>query len=163
MKAEQRERGFGEQRTRSFTLTIPRETELLDDEFLVAYCLESAPELVDGAWALRFRPVRARRGFVEVRGTIWVEAESYQARGLAVEFLRDGERLGQASETFRNVVVPSGVLRLPAEGRIAARPGGAMGLVITGFENTYTRSNYRDFTREVTTEVSGAASTNGAP
>ena len=67
-------------------LELPDEKELLDPEFMRTHCLESGFEQEDGAYVLFFRPVRPRRGRIDLQGQIRVDARDFQVRSLTPDF-----------------------------------------------------------------------------
>lgn len=147
--ARRQAEGYGSQKAKSLTLSIPDERELLEDQFLVDHCLDPEVLAMDGALGVRFRPVSVRGGNIELRGTIWIEQDTYLVRGIQHEFLRGGDLLGKSSIVYRDIRVPGGTLRLPDRTHIEIRPRGAIGLIIPHFENAWQRSNHRGFERVV--------------
>ncbi len=139
-----REGGYARERLRSFTLSVPDDRELLEDEFLVDHCLESEILPADGAIGLRFRPVSARSDRVDVAGVLWLEEDSFLVRGIDVTFLRGRSSMGESRILYADTAVPGGRIRLPWRTWIQARPGGGMRMVVAGFENSWERRNMRD-------------------
>jgi hypothetical protein len=103
---------------------LPYETELLDDAFLRDYCLEPSFEEAEGAYVLRFRPVRPRRDGVDVRGAIHVDAESFAIRRLEFDYLRGGRPFATAHLEYDDLRIAGSTLRLPVRGGAAMRTTG---------------------------------------
>ncbi|HEX8433188.1 MAG TPA: hypothetical protein VF625_18005, partial [Longimicrobium sp.] len=132
----------------NFVLTVPDDLELLSDEFLTTHCLEGNPARdEDGAWNLRFRPVRTPDDRVDVAGTLRVDASTFVVRGLTFEYLRGRRQMGSGSVTYSEVPTPAGRVRLPVLVRFTGDPAGTLGVVVTGFDGTVTYTGYRDFAR----------------
>ena len=101
---------------------LPNEQDVLHDDFLRAHCLESSVERGDGEVGLRFRPLRARRGFLDVGGTIWLDSATYLARRLELEYVDGEESRGTVRLDFGDVAVAGGTLRMPVGGTYRMRP-----------------------------------------
>lgn len=128
----------------SFLLSVPDEKELLDEQFLRDHCFETSIDSAEGARGLHFRPIQRRRDGVDIRGTIWVEADTYQIRRLELEHV-DGDRsLARSSIDYEAVAVDGSTLRLPATGRVTGRPRGFLGTLVTGVAATLTYT-YQNF------------------
>ncbi|HEX2205581.1 MAG TPA: carboxypeptidase-like regulatory domain-containing protein [Longimicrobium sp.] len=115
-------RGFGTIDRREVTLDIPDGKELLTPGFLTQHCLETASGEVEGAWELRFRPVRPRGGRVNLRGAVLVDAESFQLRALRLEYLSGRRRFMEATVHYQEARVSGGTVRLPAVALFSGRP-----------------------------------------
>ncbi|HET7456645.1 MAG TPA: carboxypeptidase-like regulatory domain-containing protein [Gemmatimonadaceae bacterium] len=131
---------------------VPNEKDLLDDEFLRDHCLETTiAERGDGARGLRFRPTRAREGRRDIRGTIWVDGETYLTRRLEFEWVERGDVIGESSVDYDDLAVSGGTtLRLPSSGRAAIRrlSGPARAFITGGMVNfTYYYQSFKN-TRE---------------
>ena len=122
----------------TFLIAIPDEKDLLDEEFLRDHCLETTIERGDGALGLHFRPVRSRDGFVDIRGTIWVEADTYIMRRLAFDWLRGKRVLGVSTIDYGDVGVDGRSIRLPAWGKVSVDPDGMAGALIRDATATLT-------------------------
>ena len=133
-RAQQRAEGYASEGR----LILPPETDLLDDDFLRDHCLETSFEEEDGAFALRFRPLQARRSGVGIRGTIRVDAGTYAIRRLEFEYLRDGRPFAETSVDYADVAVAGSTLRLPDRGRASVRPGGVGRALLARVNATYT-------------------------
>lgn len=121
----------------TFLIAIP-DKDLLDEEFLRDHCLLTTIERSDGALGLRFRPVRVHKDFVDVRGTIWVEADSYSMRRLAFDWLRGDRDLGLSTIDYGDVTVDGRSIRLPARGTVSVDPDGMAGALIRDATATLT-------------------------
>jgi hypothetical protein len=105
-------------------LHLPYETELLDDAFLRDYCLEPSFEAAEGAYVLRFRPVRPRRDGADVRGAIHVDAQGFGIRRLEFEYLRGGRPFATSYLEYEDLGVAGSTLRLPVRGGATMRTFG---------------------------------------
>jgi len=119
-------------------LTLPSETDLLDDEFLRDHCLEPSFDEVEGAFVLRFRPVRTRRDGVGIRGVITVDAQSYLIRRLDFDYLRGDRPFGASYVVYEDLAVAGSTLRLPARGGGSARAEGVGRVAALGASSTFT-------------------------
>ena len=128
----------------TFLVALPDEKDLLDEQFLTDHCLEAAIEGGDGAVGLRFRPVRARAGLVDIRGTIWVEADSYIIRRLAFDWLQGKRVMGSSTIDYADIVIDGRSLRFPSWGKAFVDPGGMTGALVRDGTATLEYS-YRDF------------------
>lgn len=144
-ESRQRE-GYGTQKRTSFTLSLPNETELLSDEFLREHCLETSVVEDEGAFALRFRPVRIVGGRVDIQGAVWVDAKTFLIRRLELEYLDGSRPSSQVTINYADTPIGGSVLRLPASGQVSGRPGGALGVAIVRLTADVT-FGYRDFQR----------------
>jgi hypothetical protein len=99
-------------------IELPDERELLDTEFLRGHCVETAVAEADGALGLRFRPVQPRRDGVDIRGTIWVAADTYQMRRIEFEYVDGGDDapFARSHADYADVAVGGGALRLRTTG-----------------------------------------------
>lgn len=127
-------------------LRLPYETDLLDDEFTRDHCLEPSYEEEDGAFILRFRPVRPRRDGAGIRGVITVDAASYRIRRLDFEYLRGDRPFGASHIIYEDLAVAGSTLRLPSRGGASMRTVGVGRLAATGASATFTY-DYRGFER----------------
>jgi carboxypeptidase family protein len=101
---------------------LPNELDILHDDFLKGHCLDSAAEGRPGEVGLRFRPLRARRDFLDVYGTIWLDSATYLARRIELEYVDGVESRGTVRVDFADVAVAGGTLRMPVGGAFAMRP-----------------------------------------
>lgn len=97
-------------------LTVPYETEILTDEFMRGHCLDAEVADSAGLYGLRYRPVDRREDGADVRGTVWVEGDSYHVRRLEVEYVRRGDPYAWVELDYADVDVAGGRFRLPAGG-----------------------------------------------
>jgi hypothetical protein len=99
-------------------IELPDERELLSDAFLGGHCLETAVAEAEGALGLRFRPVGGRREGVDIRGTIWVAADTYQMRRLEFEYVDagDADPFARSRADYADVAVGGSALRLRTTG-----------------------------------------------
>ncbi|HEU0054396.1 MAG TPA: carboxypeptidase-like regulatory domain-containing protein [Longimicrobium sp.] len=143
-----RARGYGRESGRSVSVTVPDDGEILADDFLRTHCLYGDTTATDdGSLALRFRPVRPRRGLIELSGELWIDPRSYQVRRIIYDYQQGGREWAHASIVFEPVATPSGTVRLPTRGRFRGDPGGALGLLLDDFSGAVEISRYRDFVR----------------
>jgi hypothetical protein len=139
-RATHRDDGYGT----GGLLSVPNEKELLDDEFLREHCLEAPVQATDGLLGLRFRRVEPRGDATAIRGTIWVDAETYLMHRLDVEWLRGTDRVGEGRIDYADVEIDGRSFRLPARGTASVRVRGVQRTVVTGATANITFS-YRDF------------------
>lgn len=144
--ASRQAEGYGKQGRTTFTLSLPNETELLDEGFLRDHCLESSIDGDEGSLALRFRPVRPARDRVDIQGTIWVDAKTYLIRRLELEYLDGRRSAAQATVHYEDTPVMGSVLRLPSRGEVKGHPGGVLGVAFARVSSTFTFA-HRNFER----------------
>src|SRR6185436_748379 len=73
-------RGWGRATPSHLRLEVPDGRAILDPAFLTTHCLEGdASQTADGL-ELGFRPVRARRGRIDIRGVLRVDRRTLQLR-----------------------------------------------------------------------------------
>jgi Carboxypeptidase regulatory-like domain len=140
-----RRRGYGSQRGRVMNLDIPDGKEILDPAFLRTHCLEGGFEAADSAWEVGFRPVRARRGRVDVRGTVRIDRRTFQIQSLRLDYLDGGRPFMETTIYYGDVELPGGSLRLPVS---AFFNGGAIGRLRRVLEHVSGHivfTNYSDF------------------
>ena len=100
----------------------PNELDVLHEDFLRAHCLEPSIDRGEGEVGVRFRPLRVRRDFVDVRGTIWLDSATYLARRIELEYVNGEESRGTVRMDFADVAVADGTLRMPVGGEFIMRP-----------------------------------------
>jgi hypothetical protein len=133
--------GYG----RGNLLSIPDERQLFDEEFLRDHCLDPAIVEAEGVLGLRFRPVGSAREGFRIRGTIWVDGNTFLMRRLDVEWLDATRRIGEASIDYADIAIGSSTLRLPVSGRAALhRFSGPVALFARSATATFTYA-YRNF------------------
>ena len=140
-----RENGYGSRRA-GFSLRLPDDKELFDDEFLRAHCLEAGVDRGDGTLGVRFRPLQTPRDRIVIRGTLWVDAATYQMRRLEVEHVQGTRSIARTSVDYDDTAVGGSRLRLPARGQISGHPGGLVGsALLTGLtaDLTYTYTGFQ--------------------
>jgi hypothetical protein len=101
---------------------LPNEQDVLHEDFLSAHCLEPSVARGDGEIGLRFRPLRVRRDFLDVGGTIWLDSATYLARRIEIEYVDGEESRGTVRLDFGDVAVAGGTLRMPVGGAYTMRP-----------------------------------------
>ncbi|MET0400441.1 MAG: carboxypeptidase-like regulatory domain-containing protein [Longimicrobiaceae bacterium] len=140
---------YGRQTRTSVSLRIPDELELLADDFLRTHCLEGDAEDGRGGLVLRFRPTgrQGGDGELDIRGALRIDPAGYVVRELEFEYL-DGRRpFARGTLRYAEVRTPDGPMRLPAGGTLSGDPGGMMGVVVQGFQGTFTMDGHRGFER----------------
>lgn len=140
LREQNRAKGY----TEGGRLVVPNEKELLDEAFLREHCLETSVGEADGALGLRFRPAQPRPDLVDIRGTIWVEADTYQIQRLDLEHVRGDRPFAWVRVDYADVVVGESKLRLPSAGSGSVRPRGLNRTLVTGAAATFTYT-YRNF------------------
>jgi hypothetical protein len=101
---------------------VPNELDVLHEDFLKAHCFVPAPARGEGEVGLRFRPVRTRRNFLDILGTIWLDSVTFLARRLELEYVDGEESRGTFRSDFGDVAVAGGTMRMPIGGALAMRP-----------------------------------------
>ena len=144
-----RRRGdYGSQTRTGVNLRLPDELELLDDDFLRTHCLEGDTDDGRGGLVLRFRPVKPRGGGqLDIRGALRIDPASFVVRELEFEYMNGRRAFARGTLRYAEVRTPHGSMRLPAGGVLSGDPGGMMGMVVQGFEGTFTMDGYRGFER----------------
>jgi hypothetical protein len=122
----------------------PNELDILHDDFLKAHCLNSAAEHRAGEIGIRFRPLRARRDFLDVLGTIWLDSATYLARRIELEYVDGVESRGTVRVDFGDVAVAGGKLRMPVGGVYAMRPSRRNPAKRTEGKLTFTYSGFEE-------------------
>ena len=98
------------------------ELDVLHDDFLKGHCLVPTMQHGDGELGVRFQPLRVRRDFLDVRGTIWLDSATYLVRRIEFEYV-DGEDVrGTFRLDFEDVEVAGAPLRMPTGGVYDLRP-----------------------------------------
>ena len=122
---------------------VPHELDVLHEDFLKAHCFVTAAARGVGEVGLRFRPLRTRRNFLDILGTIWLDSATYLARRLELEYVDFDESRGTVRVDFADVPVAGGTLRMPVGGAFAMRPSrknptrrteGKLTITYSGFE-----------------------------
>jgi hypothetical protein len=123
---------------------LPNELDVLHDDFLKAHCFEPTVERGEGELGLRFQPLQVRRGFLDVRGTIWLDSTTYLTRRIDFEYVDGGESRGTVRLDFSDVAVAGGVLRMPVGGVFAMRPSRKNPARRTEGKLTFTYSDFEE-------------------
>ncbi|HET6232860.1 MAG TPA: carboxypeptidase-like regulatory domain-containing protein [Longimicrobiaceae bacterium] len=139
--------GFVSQESGGINISVPDELELLEDDFLVGHCLFADPRPSGGQWALRFRPVRARRDRVDVSGTILIDTATFAVREVRFDYARGTRRVGHSLVRYAAVETPFGRVRLPSFGNVHSYPGAFRAVLLQGFDANLTYRSYSDFVR----------------
>ena len=90
----------------------------MHEDFLKAHCFVPAAARGVGEVGLRFRPLRTRRNFLDILGTIWLDSATYLARRLELEYVDFDESRGTVRVDFADVPVAGGTLRMPVGGGV---------------------------------------------
>lgn len=114
--------GWGQASMLGMSLEVPDGREILDDEFLRSHCIEASEDSAAGVYAIGFRPVRPRRGHVDIRGTLRMSSASLQMETMQVEWLRWTTPLLKATVEYRDAFVPGGTVRMPIGAIFSGRP-----------------------------------------
>jgi len=101
---------------------VPNELDVLHEDFLKTHCFVAAPARGVGEVGLRFRPLRTRRNFLDILGTIWLDSATYLVRRLELEYVDFHESRGTVRLDFADIPVAGGTLRMPVGGAFAMRP-----------------------------------------
>ena len=99
----------------------PNELDVLHEDFLKAHCFVPAAARGEGEVGLRFRPLRIRRNFLDIGGTIWLDSATYLARRIELEYVDGEDSRGTVRIDFGDVAVAGGVLRMPVGGEFNLR------------------------------------------
>ena len=126
-------------------LTLPYETELLTEDFMRDHCLDLAVADERGLLGLRFRPVDRRKSGADIRGTIWVEGDSYQVRRLDFEYVRGGDAFAWGHLDYADVPVGGSAFRMPTGGDLRLDVGLAGLLMAVRDAMARLAFTYRDF------------------
>ena len=136
--------GYVDRGATGFVIRMPDEKELLDDRFLIDHCLESLVDTAGAAVGVRFRPIQPRRDRADIRGTVWLDAESFLIKLLEVEYVKGDDAIARSSAKYEDIRVGGSTVRLPVAGDASGRPSGLMGVAIPSVDLTFT-IDYRDF------------------
>lgn len=147
LHAEREAEGFGKQSGTTLQLHLPSGVELLDEAFLETHCLEGDVQTRGSEIGISFRPIHPIRGRIDIRGTLWIDAQSYAIRDLLVEHLRGAEVFSTTLIRHAEVAVPGGTIQLPLELEARGRVPGLTGVVIRGFEIRHRFEGYGEFLR----------------
>jgi hypothetical protein len=115
-------RGWGEMSIGRIHLGVPDDREIIDPAFLQTHCLEGTADVSEDAFELSFRPVRPRRGRVDIRGTVHVERSTLQIQKIELEYMDGPDPFMDATIEYVDAIVPGGTLRMQAGVRFRAYP-----------------------------------------
>ena len=129
---------------------VPNELDVLHEDFLKTHCFVAAAAHGPGEVGLHFRALRARRNFLDVVGTIWLDSATYLARRLELEYMDFDESRGTVRLDFADVPVARGTLRMPVVGRFAMRPSRTNPARRTEGKFTFAYSGFEEVPRQGT-------------
>lgn len=101
---------------------LPNELDVLHEEFFRTHCLDTEPVTGEGEIGLRFHPVRSRRDFLDVGGTIWLDSATFLARRIDLAYVDGDDARGTVTLEFGDLTVEGAPLRMPVGGAYAMRP-----------------------------------------
>ena len=101
---------------------LPNELDVLHEDFLRSHCIDPDVERGDGEVGVHFRPTRTRRGFRDVRVTLWLDSASFLTRRLELEYVEDNEARGTVRVDYGDIVVDGAMLRMPVRATYLMRP-----------------------------------------
>ena len=113
---------YGPRRGSSYGFHVPNELDVLHEDFLKTHCFVPEAARGEGEVGLRFRPLRTRRDFLDILGTIWLDSATYLARRLELEYVDFDQPRGTVRVDFADVPVAGATLRMPVGGTFAMRP-----------------------------------------
>jgi hypothetical protein len=114
--------GWGHADALFLRLDVPDGREILDPAFLVTHCLEGDVSQTEEGFELGFRPVRPRRGRIDIRGAVRVDRRTLQVSAIEIEYMEGPAAFMQATVEYQDATVPGGTVRLPAGMRFTGRP-----------------------------------------
>ena len=123
---------------------VPHELDVLHEDFLKTHCFVAVPAQGEGEVGLRFRPLRTRRNFLDILGTIWLDRATYLARRLELEYVDGIESRGTVRVDFGDVPVAGGTLRMPVGASFTMRPSRTNPARRTEGKVTYTYSGFEE-------------------
>ncbi len=100
----------------------PNDLDVLHEDFLKAHCFHPSIERGEGEIGLRFRPLKVRSNFVDIRGTIWLDSATYLARRIDLEYMNGDESRGTVRIDFDDLAIADGTLRMRIGLEYALRP-----------------------------------------
>ena len=106
--------GWGRASTFQLHLEVPDGREILDPAFLTTHCLEGDPSQTADGFELGFRPVRPRRGRIDIRGVVRVDRRTLNLKEIELEYMEGSTAFMQATVVYQDAAVPGGTIRLPA-------------------------------------------------
>jgi hypothetical protein len=126
---------------------LPNELNVLHEDFLKSHCVVTVVERGDGEVGLRFAPIRPRRNFLDVAGTIWLDSATYLARRIELEYVDGGEPRGTVRLDFADIEVAGAMLRMPVGGMYAMRASRKNPAKRTQGTLTFTYSGFEELPR----------------
>ena len=126
---------------------VPNELDVLHEDFLKTHCFVPAAAEGAGEVGLRFRPLRTRRNFLDILGTIWLDSVTFLARRIELEYVDGEEPRGTFRADFGDVAVAGGTLRMPVGGAFTMRPSRKNPDRRTEGKVTVTYSNFEEMLR----------------
>jgi hypothetical protein len=126
---------------------VPNELDVLHDDFLKAHCFVPATARGVGEIGLRFRPLRTRRNFLDILGTIWLDSVTFLARRIELEYVDGEESRGTFRADFGDIAVAGGTMRMPIGGTFAMRPSRKDPAKRTEGKVTVTYSSFEEVAR----------------
>jgi hypothetical protein len=126
---------------------VPNELDVLHEDFLKAHCFVPTAAHGVGEVGLRFRPLRTRRNYLDILGTIWLDSTTYLARRLELEYVDFDDSRGTVRVDFADVPVAGGTLRMPVGAAFAMRPSRKNPTRRTEGKVTYTYSGFEEVPR----------------
>jgi hypothetical protein len=122
-RAERISRGYyGPRRDTLDGFYVPNELDILHEDFLRTHCFVPVASHGVGEVGIRFRPLRARRDFLDIGGTIWLDSATFLARRIELEYVDGDDSRGTVRIDFGDVTVAGSALRMPVGGEIDMRP-----------------------------------------
>ena len=138
---------YGPRRGPNDGFHVANELDVLHEDFLKTHCF--VPEAARGAGevGLRFRPLRTRRNFLDILGTIWLDSATYLARRLELEYVDFDQPRGTVRLDFGDVPVAGATLRMPVAATFTMRPSRQNPARLTEGKVTYTYSGFEEVPR----------------
>src|SRR5262249_50851307 len=87
-RVDREREGWGKTSMVGMSLEVPDGREILEPEFLGTHCIEAGEDSAAGVYTLGFRPVRMRRGHVDIRGVLRMSRRTLEMESIQVEWLR---------------------------------------------------------------------------
>ena len=138
---------YGPRRGANYGFHVPNELDVLHEDFLKTHCFVPAAAHGVGEVGLRFRPLRTRRDFLDILGTIWLDSTTYLARRLELEYVDFDQPRGTVRLEFGDVPVAGGTLRLPVTAAFTMRASRQNPAKRTEGKVTYTYSGFEEVLR----------------
>jgi hypothetical protein len=129
-EARERARLESEGYARGNRILLPDEKYLLDASFLRDHCLETQVAEHDGALGVRFRPTGKRTRGVDIRGVIWVSADTYQMRRIEFEYLDGDAPYASSWLDYADVTIGGSPIRLRSAGGGSVEARGPLNAIL---------------------------------